>query len=93
MDDNRIGDEIKSGIDAATQVGGGLADKARTAATQAGSTIRQAATEARVAADYVSKQGAQAAQYVSRNTAEQPWAALLIAGAIGYALAYLVHAR
>jgi len=46
---------------------------------------------AQAAADYVSKQGAQAAEYVKRSTAEQPWAALLIAGAIGYMLAYLIH--
>ncbi len=44
-------------------------------------------------ADYVGKQGAQALDYVRRNTAEQPWVALLIAGAVGYALAYLVHHR
>ena len=39
------------------------------------------------------KQGAQAADYVSRNTAEQPLLALLIAGAVGYAIAYMIHSR
>jgi hypothetical protein len=38
-------------------------------------------------------QGAQAAEYLSRNTVEQPLLALLVAGAIGYGIAYMIHAR
>jgi hypothetical protein len=30
---------------------------------------------------------------VSQNTAEQPLLALLIAGAIGYGIAYMIHAH
>jgi ElaB/YqjD/DUF883 family membrane-anchored ribosome-binding protein len=120
MDDNGIGDQVKSGVANATEMGSDLANKAQTAAAQAGGTIRQAATEtskqladaaaktyqqgtqaaaeyvnkqSAQVADYVSKQGTQAAEYVTRNTAEQPWMALLIAGAIGYGLAYMIHAR
>jgi ElaB/YqjD/DUF883 family membrane-anchored ribosome-binding protein len=107
MDDNQIGDQVQRGGDGATEMGSNLAGKVQAAATQAGSTIQSAVTEtgkqvadvaaktyqqgAQAAADYVSKQGAQAAEYVKRNTAEQPWVALLIAGAIGYMLAYLIH--
>jgi ElaB/YqjD/DUF883 family membrane-anchored ribosome-binding protein len=107
MDDNRIGDQVQRGVASATEMGSNLANKAQAAATQASSTIQSAVTEtgkqvadaaaktyqqgAQAAADYVSKQGAQAAEYVKRNTAEQPWVALLIAGAIGYMLAYLIH--
>ncbi len=38
-------------------------------------------------------QGAQAAEYVSRDTAEQPLLALLVAAAVGYGIAYMIHAR
>ncbi len=116
MDDNRIGDQAKSSLAAATEMGGDLADKARNAAAQAGSAIQDAAAQAAKqvadaatiraqtaadyvskqgaqAADYVTKQGAQAAGYVSRTTAEQPWTALLMAGAVGYVIAYLIHGR
>jgi hypothetical protein len=30
---------------------------------------------------------------VSRQTAEQPLLALLVAGAIGYVIAYMIHSR
>jgi hypothetical protein len=39
------------------------------------------------------KQGAQVADFVSRNTAEQPLLALLIAGAAGYAIAEVILSR
>jgi ElaB/YqjD/DUF883 family membrane-anchored ribosome-binding protein len=101
MDDNRSGDravtEMREGIASAAETGGDLAGKAQTAAAQAASAIRDAAVEtSKQAGDAARKayqQSAQAADYVSRNTAEQPLIALLIAGAIGYAIAYMVHGR
>jgi ElaB/YqjD/DUF883 family membrane-anchored ribosome-binding protein len=42
-------------------------------------------------ADLARKVSAPAGSSVSRYTAEQPLTALLIAGAIGYGLAYLIH--
>lgn len=103
MSDNRMGDQtsnattLKEGIASGAQTVSDLAGKAQTAAAQAGSTIRDAATETgRQASDAAAKayqQGAQAADYVSRSTAEQPLMALLVAAAIGYALAYLIHRR
>jgi hypothetical protein len=73
------------------------AGKAQTAAVQAGSTIRDAAIEtSKQVGDAAAKtyaQGSQAAEYVSRQTAEQPLLALLVAGAVGYAIAYLIHGR
>jgi hypothetical protein len=36
-------------------------------------------------------QGARAGQYVTRNVHEYPATALLIAAAVGYGLAYLLH--
>ena len=43
------------------------------------------------AAGTVYEQGARAGGSVTRYTAEQPLTALVIAGAIGYGLAYLIH--
>jgi len=94
MDDNRIGDQasdaaknLKVGITDAVEIRSDLAGRARTAAVQAGSTIRHAAIEtSKQVSDAVAKtyaQGSQAAKYVSRQTAEQPLLALLVAGAIG----------
>jgi hypothetical protein len=100
MDDNRIGDQaskVGDGAANALDAGSDLAGKAQTAAAAAGSTIRDAAVETgKQVSDAAAKtyaQGAQAAEYVSRNTAEQPLLALLVAGAIGYGIAYMIHAR
>jgi hypothetical protein len=94
MDDNRLGDQMKRGVATAVETGNDLAGKAQTAATEAGNTIQNAAMEtAKQVSDATSKHGAQAAEYVSRNTTEKPLLALLIAGAIGYGIAYMVHGR
>ena len=104
MDDNRIGDqasnvgkEVKSGIAGAAETVSDRAGKVWTAGVEAGDTIRDAAikTSEQVsdAATKAYKQGAQAADSISRNTAEQPLLALLIAGAVGYAIAYMMHSR
>jgi hypothetical protein len=95
MDDDRFDDQVKRGIATAVDTAKDLAGKAQAAV--ASGTVRNAATEtAKQVTDAATKtyaQGAQAAQYLSRNTAEQPLLALVIAGAIGYAIAYMIHAR
>lgn len=72
-----------------------LARKVSTAGAQAVDAVQGAArgvgNQASQAASTVYEQGARAGGSVSRYTAEQPLTALLIAGAIGYGLAYLVH--
>jgi ElaB/YqjD/DUF883 family membrane-anchored ribosome-binding protein len=72
-----------------------LARKVSTAGAQAVDAVQGAArgvgNQASLAASTVYEQGARAGGSVSRYTAEQPLTALLIAGAIGYGLAYLVH--
>jgi hypothetical protein len=89
-----VGNAVKEGIASAVEKGSDLAAQAQTAATQVGSTIRDAATEAsKQVGDAGAKAGAKAADYVSRSTAEQPLLALLIAVAIGYGIAYLIHTR
>jgi hypothetical protein len=104
MDDSRIadqasnlknaaGDVIENSVESVT----GLAGKARTAAAEAGSAIQGAAIETgKRVADAAAKtyrQGMQTSEYLSQRTAEQPLLALVIAGAIGYGIAYLVHRR
>ena len=100
MDDNQASDaakNLKVGITDAVEKAADLAGKAQTAAAQAGSTIRDAAIEtSKQVSDAAAKtyaQGSQAAKYVSQQTAEQPLLALLVAGAIGYAIAYMIHSR
>ena len=73
-------DASSAGIQAVSQASDAIQDTAR----EVGSKVEQAATTAY-------QQGARAGGYVSRYAAEQPLAALLIAGAIGYGLAYLIH--
>jgi ElaB/YqjD/DUF883 family membrane-anchored ribosome-binding protein len=72
-----------------------LARKASTAGVQAVDAIQGAArdvgNQASQAATTVYQQGARAGGSVSRYAAEQPLTALLIAGAIGYGIAYLIH--
>lgn len=72
----------------ATQAGG-------QAAAQAGEVIqgvaREVGSQASQAATNLYQQGATAHGYITRYTAEQPVMALLVAGAIGYGLAYLIH--
>jgi hypothetical protein len=73
-------DASSAGIQAVAQA----SDAIQGAARELGSKVDQAATTAY-------QQGARAGGYVSRYAAEQPLTALLVAGAIGYGLAYLIH--
>jgi ElaB/YqjD/DUF883 family membrane-anchored ribosome-binding protein len=72
-----------------------LARKASTAGVQAVDAIQGAArdvgNQASGAATAVYQQGARASGSLSRYAAEQPLTALLVAAAIGYGLAYLIH--
>ena len=102
MGDNRMGEQVskvgndaKNGTATAVETVTDLAGKAQTAAVEAAGTIRDAAidTAERVgdATTKTYRQGVRASEYVSQNTAEQPLLALLVAGAIGYGLAYMIH--
>jgi ElaB/YqjD/DUF883 family membrane-anchored ribosome-binding protein len=73
-------DASSAGIQAVAQASDAIQGVAR----EVGNKVDQAATTAY-------QQGARAGGYVSRYAEEQPLTALLIAGAIGYGLAYLIH--
>ena len=102
MDENRIIDRVSGAANdvenGATAAAGSLSDlagRARSAAVEAVNTVQGAAIETgkhvRDAAAETYRQGARAGEYVNRNTAEQPMLALLIAGEIGFGIAYIIH--
>ena len=100
MDSNRTGEQAnkiesdaKNGIATAVGTMTDLAGKAQTAATEAGATAIETAKQVGDAATKTYRQGVRAGEYVSQNTAEQPLLALLIAGAIGFGIAYMIYAR
>ena len=72
-----------------------LAQKASSAGVHAVDAVQGAAhdvaNQASQAANAVYQHGARAGGSVTRYAAEQPLTALLIAGAIGYGIAYLIH--
>jgi ElaB/YqjD/DUF883 family membrane-anchored ribosome-binding protein len=74
-----------------------LSEQARAAVADPGATAQELARRAReqaaIAGDALYQQGTRAGEYLTRNVNEYPLAALLIAGAVGYGLAYLIHAR
>ena len=65
------------------------------AVAQAGDIVqgvaREVGDQASQSAAAVYQQGTRAGGYLSRYAAEQPLTALLIAGALGYGLGYLIH--
>jgi len=84
-------------VEKATAVARDLSASGTQAAAQAGELIKGAArdvgNQAGQAATALYQQGANAGGYLARFAAEQPLAALLIAAACGYGLAYLIHRR
>jgi hypothetical protein len=104
MGDNRFADQaskvacdVKEGIAGAVKKAGDFAEKARTTAAETANTVQVATTEAgRSLSDVATEmqiQGVKAREYLRSNTAKQPLLALLLAGAVGYAIAYLMHRR
>ena len=87
--------ELRETAGAAMDKATDLAHKASTAGAQAVDAIQGAArdvgNQASRAASAVYEQSARAGGSVTRYTTEQPLTALLIAAAIGYGIAYLIH--
>jgi ElaB/YqjD/DUF883 family membrane-anchored ribosome-binding protein len=82
---------LDQGKSIAQDVANRASETARQATDRAGEFIEGVAPQAREMASNLYEQGSQAGEYVRQYTAQQPLPALLIAGAIGYALGYLVH--
>jgi ElaB/YqjD/DUF883 family membrane-anchored ribosome-binding protein len=87
--------ELRESAGAAMDKAADLAQKASNAGVQAVDAVqgaaRDVANQASQAASAVYQQGARAGGSVSRYAAEQPLTALLVAAAIGYGVAYLIH--
>ena len=87
--------ELRESAGAAMDKAADFAQRASNAGVQAVDTVqgvaRDVANQASQAATAVYEQGARAGGSVSRYTAEQPLTALLVAAAIGYGIAYLIH--
>jgi ElaB/YqjD/DUF883 family membrane-anchored ribosome-binding protein len=87
--------DLRESAGAAMDKAADLAQKASTAGVQAVDAVqgaaRDVANQATQAANAVYQQGARAGGSVSRYAAEQPLTALLVAAAIGYGIAYLIH--
>ena len=70
-------------------------EQAKSAAANAGDVVqdfaRQARDQVEPAADKLYQQGARAGDSLVHNVEQNPLLAILIAGAIGYGLAYLIH--
>jgi len=87
--------ELRESAGAAMDKAADLAQKASNAGVQTVDAVqgaaRDVANQASQAASAVYQQGARAGGSVSRYAAEQPLTALLVAAAIGYGVAYLIH--
>ena len=76
---------------------GGMMDMARNVGEQAwaaaSNPVATAQDLARRAGEQTYEQSQRAGEYLTRNVNEYPLAALMVAGAIGYGVAYLVHSN
>jgi ElaB/YqjD/DUF883 family membrane-anchored ribosome-binding protein len=96
MDSARnVGEQVKSAVASTADRAQDLAQRAGERAGVSSETVQdlahRAGEQASVAADVAYEQGTRAAEYVKRNVEEYPLTALLVAGMIGYGIAYLVH--
>ena len=89
--------DLRESAGAAMDKAADLAQKASAAGVQAldavHGTARDVANQAGQAATAIYQQGARSSGSVGRFAAEQPLTALLVAAAIGYGIAYLIHRR
>jgi ElaB/YqjD/DUF883 family membrane-anchored ribosome-binding protein len=90
-----VGEQAKSAasdtIERARQIGEQAGPAASSAVATAQELARRAREQTSAATDIISEQSARASQYLTRNVNDYPLTSLLVAGAIGYGIAYLVH--
>ena len=84
-------------MDQAKTMARNIGEQARSAMSDPGAAAQDLARRAReqagTAGDVLYRQGQRAGEYISENVNEYPLAALLVAGMIGYGLAFLIHSR
>jgi len=87
-----VGDSLTQAGSQAGEIARNAGEQAWTAAANVGSQAQDLARRVRdQGSDALYQQGNRAAEYLTRNVNEYPLPALLIAGGIGYGLAYLIH--
>jgi ElaB/YqjD/DUF883 family membrane-anchored ribosome-binding protein len=93
----RVGAQVQPALDQGKSMVQDLANQASEAGKQAvdraGEVLQNAAPQAKEVASNLYERGSQSGEYVRQYAVEQPLTALLIAGAIGYGLGYLIHRR
>jgi vacuolar-type H+-ATPase subunit H len=96
-DARKLAGKAADRIDAASQQAKGIAQRAAQTAQETGEAAwdvaQRAGAQARDVAGRAYAQGERTARELAHRVEEQPLTALLIAGAVGYAIAYLVHHR
>lgn len=90
MSENRVEGAFRN---AAGKVKDAVSDLTGDARTQAAGKIRQVAGNAQSAYGEAADQASELAANVSRSVERQPLTALLIAGAVGYVLGWLMRRR
>jgi vacuolar-type H+-ATPase subunit H len=98
---NQVMDQAKTtanqAMEQAKTMARNIGEQARSVAGDPGATAQELARRAReqatAAGDVLYRQGQRAGDYLSQNVNEYPLAALLVAGMIGYGLAYLIHTQ
>ena len=84
-------------IEQAKTVARNIGDQARAVADDPGAAAqdlaRRAREQATQASDMVYRQGQRAGEYLTENVNQYPLVALVMAGMIGYGLAYLIYTR
>jgi ElaB/YqjD/DUF883 family membrane-anchored ribosome-binding protein len=86
-----VGETVNQAATMARAAGEQAWSAANDAAAAAQDLTRQAREQASAAGDVLYQQGARASEYVARNVTQYPLTAVLLAGAIGYLTAYLIH--
>jgi ElaB/YqjD/DUF883 family membrane-anchored ribosome-binding protein len=89
--------EIQPALDQGKAAVQDLANRASAAGMQTAGQVREfieeVAPQARQVAGNLYGQGARAGENVRQYAAQEPLTAMLVAGAIGFALGYLIHRR
>jgi ElaB/YqjD/DUF883 family membrane-anchored ribosome-binding protein len=90
---SELGKRATAGVEEAASVARATADTLGEARDHAWDVAQRAGALARDTAAEAYRRGERAGRDIAERVEERPLAALLMAGAIGYAIAYLLHAR
>jgi len=93
----RVGAQVQPALDQGKSMVQDLANQASEVGEQAvgraAELLQNVAPQAKEVASNLYERGSQSGEYVRQYAVEQPLTALLIAGAVGYGLGYLIHRR